>query len=254
MYSVYRHTSPSGKVYIGVTKQKPQSRWQNGLGYRTQEYFYRAILKYGWDNFKHDIVYQTENYQDATLKEIELISEYKSNDKNYGYNIESGGNLRKTVSERTRQKLREHHSTSEYLKLVSEINAKRWSDPDEHRKMSERTKGCKNPMYGRKLTEEHKQKLREGFSKVKFVGKRGKDNPMYGKHLSDDHKKILSLRNLGENSPRSKRVICIETQVTYGSLREAFRDTGIKHSSISSACLGKLKTAGGFHWEYVKEV
>lgn len=27
MYSVYKHTSPSGKVYIGITKQKPVKRW-----------------------------------------------------------------------------------------------------------------------------------------------------------------------------------------------------------------------------------
>ena len=108
MYNIYKHTSPSGKVYIGVTKQKPQTRWQNGLGYRTQDYFYRAIRKYGWDNFKHEIVYQTESYTDANRKEAELIAMYKSNDKIYGYNIESGGNLKKTVSESTKQKLRNH--------------------------------------------------------------------------------------------------------------------------------------------------
>lgn len=254
MYRVYKHTSPSGKVYIGVTKQKPHLRWQNGLGYRSQEYFYRAILKYGWDNFKHEIVYETESYEDANNKEIELIATYKSTDKDYGYNIESGGNLKKTVSERTKLKLRNHHTTPEHLKLVSQINAKRWSKPEEHLKMSARTSGKNNPMYGRKLTDEHKRKLKEGHSKVKFIGKSGADNPMYGKHLSEEHKKLLSERNRGENSVRAKKVLCVETHTIYGSLREAYRDTGIKHGSISSACLGKSKTAGGFHWEYVKEV
>lgn len=43
-YTVYRHTSPSGKVYIGITKQKPHKRWNSG-----QPLFERAILKYGWD-------------------------------------------------------------------------------------------------------------------------------------------------------------------------------------------------------------
>ena len=253
MYSVYKHTSPSGKVYIGVTKQKPQMRWQNGLGYRTQEYFYRAILKYGWDNFKHEIVYQTDSYEEANSKEIELIAQYKSNDKSYGYNLESGGNLKKMVSESTKQKLRNHHTTPEHLKLVQQINAKRWSDPEEHRKMSERTSGRNNPMYGTKLTDEHKRKLKEGFAKVTFVGKWGADNPMYGKHLSEEHKKRLSELKRGRNNPRSRRVICVETQTIYDSLRDAYRNTGIKHGSISSVCLGKSKTAGGFHWEYVKE-
>ena len=254
MYIVYKHTSPLGKVYIGITKQKPQERWQNGLGYRTQEYFYRAIQKYGWSNFKHEIVYQTESYTDANNKEIELIAQYKSNEKNYGYNVESGGNLKKIVSENTKQKLRNHHTTPEHLELVRQINAKRWSDPEEHRRMSERTSGKNNPMYGKKLTEEHKQKLKEGFSKVTFVGKRGKDNPMYGKHHSEEMKKRISERMRGGNNVRAKRVRCTETGVIYDSVRDAYRATGVRHDCISRVCLGKGETAGGFHWEYVKEV
>lgn len=254
MYSVYKHTSPSGKVYIGVTKQSPHLRWQNGLGYRTQEYFYRAIRKYGWDNFEHEIVYQTESYTDANDKERDLIAKYKSNDKHYGYNIENGGNLKKTVSESTKQKLRNHHTRPEHLKLVARINAKRWSDPEEHRKMSERVSGSNNPMYGTKLTEEHRQKLKEGFAKVVFVGKKGVDNPMYGKHHSEEVKKRLSELKMGANNPRARQVICVETQIKYGSIREACRATGVSREGISRACLEQTRTASGYHWEYVKEV
>lgn len=58
-YCVYKHTSPSGKVYAGITKLKPKYRWNNGKGYtRTDEQilFKRAIIKYGWDNFTHTII------------------------------------------------------------------------------------------------------------------------------------------------------------------------------------------------------
>lgn len=30
LFTVYRHTSPSGKVYIGITCQDVKNRWQNG--------------------------------------------------------------------------------------------------------------------------------------------------------------------------------------------------------------------------------
>lgn len=30
-YCVYKHTSPSGKVYAGITKLKPKYRWNNGI-------------------------------------------------------------------------------------------------------------------------------------------------------------------------------------------------------------------------------
>ena len=33
-FIVYKHTSPNGKVYIGITKQNPKQRWGNGSGYR----------------------------------------------------------------------------------------------------------------------------------------------------------------------------------------------------------------------------
>ena len=55
-YYVYRHISPNGKSYIGITKQEPTRRFQNGNGYKTQRAFYRAIQKYGWDSFKHEIL------------------------------------------------------------------------------------------------------------------------------------------------------------------------------------------------------
>ena len=36
-YTVYKHTSPSGKVYIGITCRKPKYRWNNGKGYKEME-------------------------------------------------------------------------------------------------------------------------------------------------------------------------------------------------------------------------
>lgn len=33
MYIVYKHTTPCGKVYIGITSKTPSQRWQNGKGY-----------------------------------------------------------------------------------------------------------------------------------------------------------------------------------------------------------------------------
>lgn len=43
LYCVYKHTAPNGKVYIGITKQKPKYRWGRGSGYRTNEHFTRAM-------------------------------------------------------------------------------------------------------------------------------------------------------------------------------------------------------------------
>lgn len=45
MYCVYKHTGPTGKVYIGITKRNPQKRWNSGRGYESNRYFFRAIQR-----------------------------------------------------------------------------------------------------------------------------------------------------------------------------------------------------------------
>ena len=90
-YLVYKHTSPNGKVYIGITHGNPLNRWKGGWGYETQAYFWRAIVKYGWINFKHEILFTNLSKKEAETKESELIKEYNSTDINHGYNIDLGG-------------------------------------------------------------------------------------------------------------------------------------------------------------------
>lgn len=90
-YIVYKHTSPSGKVYIGITSKTPQERRANGIGYSSQSYFFRAIVKYGWINFTHEVLFEGLTLEEAKDKEIELIKEYRSTDIHFGYNIDEGG-------------------------------------------------------------------------------------------------------------------------------------------------------------------
>ena len=102
--TLYKHTSPSGKVYVGITGQNPEDRWQGGRGYRRNEYFSHAIMKYGWDNFAHEILAEGLNINTACELERALIAQYKSTDKRYGYNITPGGEHFKH-SEESKQKM-----------------------------------------------------------------------------------------------------------------------------------------------------
>lgn len=49
---------------------------------------------------------------------------------------------------------------------------------------------------------------------------------------------------------KSRKVICVETNIIYPSSMEAQRQTGISQSNIISCCKGKYKSAGGYHWKY----
>ena len=50
--------------------------------------------------------------------------------------------------------------------------------------------------------------------------------------------------------PKSKKVLCVDTETIYQSSGEAERATGICGRNIRSACTGRYKTAGGYKWEW----
>ncbi|MBR6552761.1 MAG: GIY-YIG nuclease family protein [Clostridia bacterium] len=88
LYLIYKHTSPDGKVYIGITKNLPNARWNEGAGYETQRKFYKAIQTFGWINFKHEIIAAGLTENEAKKLESKLILEYKSNEDEFGYNTQ----------------------------------------------------------------------------------------------------------------------------------------------------------------------
>lgn len=91
-FCVYMHINrANGKRYVGITRDNPLHRWANGKGYRRNKHFYDAILRYGWDNFDHIILYTGLTESEACAKEQELIKEYGTQDKRLGYNLTNGG-------------------------------------------------------------------------------------------------------------------------------------------------------------------
>lgn len=74
-----------------------------------------------------------------------------------------------------------------------------------------------------------------------------------GEHYSEEHRKNIGLGNKGNtNCGWNKRaVVCVETGIVYKSQTDAQKETQIYLSSIGQVCLGRRKTAGGYHWKFV---
>ena len=89
-YCVYVHIVPNGKMYIGITGQKAIYRWDNGNGYKKSPLFTIAIKAYGWDNIKHIVLIEGITKELAKECEIALISKYRTNCLDYGYNLALG--------------------------------------------------------------------------------------------------------------------------------------------------------------------
>lgn len=229
-YYVYCHTFPNGKKYIGITKQEPSRRWRNGKGYEGQPVF-NAILKYGWDNISHEILFKNLTKAEAEAKEIELILALETNSHKHGYNVENGGNA-SDLSDETKAKISKKRK--EYFESHEHWNkGNHWSD-ETRAKIS-------NSHKGKKISDEQKEKIR-----ARFIGE---NNPMYGVKMTKEHKAKLQKACV---EATAKKCICIETGIIYSSMAEASRQTGICSRSISYVCNKnpKYKTAGGYHWEY----
>ena len=99
MIGIYKITNKiNGKCYIGQSinikqrwkNHKKDAFWKDGPEY--QYPLYRAIRKYGIDNFSFEVIEEctTDLLND---KEIYYIALYKSNDNSLGYNQNTGGQL-----------------------------------------------------------------------------------------------------------------------------------------------------------------
>lgn len=102
-YLVYKHTSPSGKSYIGITNNYTRRCYAHRDPNSGCAAFAAAVKKYGWNNFTHEILVKGITLDEANTLETKFILEYDTLSPN-GYNLTTGGGVT-TLSEETRQKI-----------------------------------------------------------------------------------------------------------------------------------------------------
>ena len=74
-------------------------------------------------------------------------------------------------------------------------------------------------------------------------------NANKGKHMSPN----TEFKKGYSNISRMRKVICLETGKVYNSMTNASKETNISLGNIQSVCLGRSKTAKGYHWRYYEE-
>jgi group I intron endonuclease len=231
MYSVYKHTSPNGKVYIGITARVPEKRWNCGNGYRNNLHFWNAIQKYGWENFSHEILFSELSEQEAQEIEIRLIAECKSSEYAHGYNRSAGGEpfYQCKHSEETKKL----YSLQRKGKRTGSLNPM----------YGKCLNGEKNGMFGKHHSDEWKKQRSEKYT--------GAGHPRYGTHLTEKQKET----NMKAQPNRKK--VCEygengELLKTYESIREAARENAVNKSSVMRWCNGEIRAANGHKWAFIK--
>lgn len=230
-YCVYIHINKiNNKKYVGITKTSFAKRWgKNGSAYTRSKtsIFGRAIEKYGWENFIHDIFATDLSKERACALEIMLIEIFRTRNPMYGYNIQRGGQLGNadvTFSEDSKAKMRE-------AKLGKKLS-------EEHKKhISEGLMGHKPANF----TEESKEKLRlANIGKILSDETKEKiSDSLTGIVRSDETKQKISANHANKHG-----VFCPQLNEYFEVMSDVTKKYGISRANIDKCIKGERKSAG----------
>ena len=128
-------TSPSNKKYIGITNDFEKRKYvhNHNINTKLKTKFLDALRKYGFENFKWEIIFEVSSWEEACILEKKIIKELNTTDK--GYNMTEGGEGILGYS----------HTEEAIVKMKT--------DPRRSHK------GQNNPRYGKKVSTETRQKI-----------------------------------------------------------------------------------------------
>jgi group I intron endonuclease len=253
----------SKKCYIGETKESsPEIRWKQhiytisrGRGCPALQ---DAVIKYGIENFTFEVLIICFD-EDRFAHERNYIKKYNSVVPN-GYNILEGGEG---------GGFKGKHHTPEVCEKISEVTRKRFEDPAERKKSSERALLQMKEVKDLKVDWGAKVKASEKYQlalKEKRVGG--------GAHVKEKSKEVNSkisaslkeyfkkndghVVNIKKHRESMAKAVGIKVQQftiegvlikSYPSYAQAAREADVAPSSLKACANGKLKLAGGFVWK-----
>jgi group I intron endonuclease len=246
----------NGKVYIGKTSKSLEKRrkaHETLSNNKPKYYFHRALANEGIEVFEWTVLEEVESEYQLNEAEKYWINYKKSYISDFGYNLTLGGEGQ-TPNKETREKIR--------LATLGKNKGHKHSK-ESKKKIIEAHTGIKSPIRRKIMCIEtkeifdlmteacHKYNMCPGSLTQCCQGKRKTVNNLHWKYINSE-KDILDTSIAFTPKPL-KKVRCIELNKIFNSAKEAADYLNIGYKHISSVCLGKRKTAEGYHWEHVKD-
>ena len=213
------------KRYIGqsidIYRRWQTHRYLLNENKHDNDYLQKAWNKYGEENFSFYILEMCDEC-DLSNSESKYIKLYDTTNREYGYNLQSGGCINYRLSDETKQKISEaligkmagennpmygKPRSAETKEKISKANANPSEETREkirqarlgtkasdatRRKMSENRTGKSHAPH----SEETKKRLSE-LARERF--KDPTNNPMYGRHHTEEAKRAMSIKRRKEN-------------------------------------------------------
>jgi group I intron endonuclease len=220
MWKIYCYTNViNGKKYVGVTKKTLKSRaGKNGREYiRHNQQFGQAIIKYGWNNFKSEILDTCEMEQEASKLERHYIEKLNTTDPSYGYNRNKGGSIP------TDKEIAQYDLSGNYL--------------NSYRTVAEASKAIKVDVT--LICENCKGNIKTAGN---YIWRYSWD--LSNSFGEEELTPFSGERKVNQLDLKGNLI------TTYNSAKEAEENTKAIRSKICMCCKGQRKTAGGYKWEY----
>lgn len=275
IYFIYKYTFPNGKVYIGQT-YKESRRFGRVSSYKNM-LVRKAMDKY--PNFEKDIIeYCSKSNVDE--REQFYIKLFNSMNKQFGYNLCSGGSFNKVLSDETKKRISEKHkgkklskeAIEKLSKAVIQIDQKTLDVINRFASVQEASRELGIDMSTISSVCRRKSSTAGGYywcfeddyddsyvpRKIQWRGhvysdeerlklsKRysGKNNPMHGTHRSkEENPHAIPVNQYSLKGKFIARFDCVKTAVEMLNISESY-------SNVCRCAKGRLKSAGGFIWRY----
>jgi group I intron endonuclease len=201
----------NNKKYIGqsihIHRRWSEHKYALNNNTHDNDYLQKSWNKYGADNFRFTVLEYCD-VSDLDCKEDYYISLHNTLNKAYGYNLITGVGVNRVISEETREKLRQ-------------ANKRRKTFPN--------MRGENNPLFGKPLSDETKEKIR--LARI-------------GTLASEQTRQKLSEQRTGSKNPRCVPVYCPELNEQFWGAKEAELKYGFNRNKISECINGTRKHAG----------
>lgn len=269
-YCVYRHITPDGKVYVGQTQQKPETRWGNGRLYKANPEFTAACEYYGWENVRHEILDSNLTQAEAYELERKYIEEMDARNPSKGYNKLAGEQHKPVCCIETGEIFPSLHEAAKKTGLkrdmlkaactgeYAQVARKHWCfltdrdsfAVDESRKTAPENKPIINMDTGEIYSSCGEAAKKYGISSmtIRKVCQHKKNCYTAGGHRWAFLENFESDKSLPSHK-RVKRVVNVATGETFKSAREAEKMTGANKTGIIRSCKTG-KAVAGHQWRY----
>lgn len=251
---LYKITSPSGKFYIGSTTRSFKRRWMEHRSELRHHRHKNAILQAAWDKYGEDnMIFSVILYCHPDL--CEMYEQLALLHLPHSYNL--------SIDTESPFKGRNHSDSAKEKCRLIHLGKKKAPFSEEHkRKLGLVSKGKKRPVFSDEWRKNSSLAQIERWKNPTDAMKNKKHPSGYKNPHSVEHGKNISKakkgKKLGSENPVARKVICIETKIIFSTIKSANdwiienHKSTAKQSNISSCCAGRLKTAYGYHWEYIE--